>query len=427
MTVNDTGSSDGSSTNLSYPSCDYNLTSWEQTMDKMYTYFYLLLFIPGLFLNFTALWVLCKHFSKKTKAVIYMINLAFADLVHILSLPLRIYYYFTHTWPFGKNICLLCFYLKYFNMYAAIVFLVCISMQRYVFLTNPFTARRWRRRYDLLISIAVWVFVGVACLPFILMRSSGSSNNTTSITYTSNPLNETFTQPFSATTKAYVQMSSTTFSLNSSSLSSKNSCFKDLPIRKVSIPLAVTMIAMCELFGFLIPLVCISYCSIRIAWSLNHRKPQEQQDSTAPNSSTRSRLQSVTSNGQGDKNHEKHATAEKRRALQIVLSCSALFLLCFTPYHINFLLYMMVSQNFILNCATRLAVKQFHPVSLCLASMSCCLNPLLYYFLNAEFRMHLRRTSSFSSSFLSSPISSPKECPAQAKLLRMESTCSERE
>ncbi|KAK5612591.1 hypothetical protein CRENBAI_010983 [Crenichthys baileyi] len=384
MPVKLTGSTEGFSTNLSSSSCGHNLTDWNQTMDKMYTYFYLLLFIPGLLLNTTALWVLCKHFSKKTKAVIFMINLALADLVHILSLPLRIYYYFTHTWPFGQSLCLLCFYLKYFNMYAAIVFLVCISVQRYVFLLNPFTARRWRRRYDLLISIGVWVFVGVACSPFILMRSSGSSNNTAS-------------------------------------------CFKDLPIRKVSATLGVTMITLCELFGFVIPLICIIYCSIRIAWSLNHRQTLDQQNSTAPSSSARSRLQSITSNGQTDKNHEKDVNSEKRRALRMVLSCSALFLLCFAPYHINFLLYLMVSQNFVLHCSTRLAVKQFHPVSLCLASMSCCLNPLLYYFLNAEFRMHLRRTSSFSSSFLSSPISSPKQCPAQARLLRMESTCSDRE
>ncbi|XP_015248041.1 PREDICTED: putative P2Y purinoceptor 10 isoform X2 [Cyprinodon variegatus] len=397
--------------------------SWDQSMDTMYTYFYLLLFIPGLLLNTTALWVLCKHFSKKTKAVIFMINLALADLVHILSLPLRIYYYFTHTWPFGQSLCLLCFYLKYLNMYAAILFLVCISLQRYVFLLNPFTARRWRRRYDLLISIAVWVIVSISCSPFILMRSSGSSNNNTP----SNPLNANFTH-LSSSTNLYMQPSFTPSSMSHpDSVTHKTSCFKDLPIRKISIPLAITMMTMCELFGFLMPLICISYCSCRIAWSLNHRKTEDQQNSTAPSSSTRSRLQSITSNGQGDKNHEKHVNSEKRRALRMVLSCSALFLLCFTPYHINFLLYLMVSQDFVFHCATRLAVKQFHPVSLCMASMSCCLNPLLYYFLNAEFRMHLRRTSSFSSSFVSSPISSPKHCAAQARLLRMESSCSERE
>lgn len=63
-------------------------------------------------------------YSNKSKTVIFMINLALADLAHILSLPLRIYYYFTHTWPFGRGMCLFCFYLKYLNMYAAIVFLV---------------------------------------------------------------------------------------------------------------------------------------------------------------------------------------------------------------------------------------------------------------------------------------------------------------
>lgn len=41
--------------------CNDNLTSWNKSMEKMYTYFYLLLFIPGLLLNTTALWVLCRH------------------------------------------------------------------------------------------------------------------------------------------------------------------------------------------------------------------------------------------------------------------------------------------------------------------------------------------------------------------------------
>lgn len=41
--------------------CNYNLSQWEESMDKMYTGFYLLLFIPGLLLNTTALYVLCRH------------------------------------------------------------------------------------------------------------------------------------------------------------------------------------------------------------------------------------------------------------------------------------------------------------------------------------------------------------------------------
>lgn len=410
--------------------CRHNMSSWEEHMEKMYTYFYLVVFIPGLLLNTTALWVLCRHISKKTKAVIFMINLAFADLAHILSLPLRIYYYFTHTWPFGRSICLFCFYLKYLNMYAAIVFLVCISVQRCVFLLDPFAARRWRRRYDLLISMAVWVVVGLACSPFILMRSNSNSSTSTSVSVhpvynTSYALEATSTPHPSAHTELYVTPLSTS---PITTTSTKVGCFKDLPMRRLPLTLAITMMALAELFGFLIPLACISYSSFKIARSLMQNHSQEQGSVTLNNSTTvRTRMQSVTSNCQSDKYHEKQTNGEKRRALRMVLSCSVLFLFCFAPYHLNFVLYLMVSQDILSHCATRLAVRQFHPVSLCLASLSCCLNPLLYYFLTAEFRLHLtRRTSSFSS-FLSSPVSSPTQHTIMHRLMSMESSSSERE
>ncbi|KAM9741992.1 putative P2Y purinoceptor 10 [Menidia menidia] len=408
MTSNTTGST----------LCNYNLTRWNESMDGMYTYFYLLLFIPGLLLNTTALWVLCRHISKKTKAVIFMINLALADLAQTLSLPLRIYYYFTHTWPFGQGMCLFCFYLKYLNMYAAIVFLGCISVQRCVFLLDPFAARRWRRRYDLLISVIVWVVVGLGCSPFILMRSKSGALTAANV---SRPLGIVSTQLSPGRPEPFTWPLSTAPSVQTTP--DRGSCFKDLPIRKVNFSMAVSMLSLAELFGFVIPLICISYSSVRIAWSLKHSQAQDEQSAASSGSTARSRLQSVTSNGQPDK-YDRHANGEKQRALRMVLSCAALFLFCFAPYHINFLLFMMVSQDYVSHCATRLAVKQFHPVSLCMASLSCCLNPLLYYFLTAEFRKHLtKRTSSFSSSLLSSPTT----CPARSKLLRLESTCSERD
>ncbi|KAM4555977.1 putative P2Y purinoceptor 10 isoform 1-T2 [Odontesthes bonariensis] len=421
MTQNTTGSlADNSPI-----SCNDSLITWNQSMDKMYTYFYLLLFIPALLLNTIAVWVLCRHISKKTKAVIFMINLALADLAHTLSLPLRIYYYFTHTWPFGRSICMFCFYLKYLNMYAAIMFLMCISVQRCAFLLDPFVARRWRRRYDLLISVIVWVVVGLACSPFILMRIS--SNSALTATNISHSLDITFTPQPLDPTKPFMQQPLHT-TVSPPMATSSEGCFKDLPYRKVRFSVAVTMMTLAELFGFLIPLICISYSSIRIAWSLKRSQSPEQQNSTTLGSSTHSRLQSVTSNGQPDQYSDSRANSEKQRGLRMVLSCCALFLFCFAPYHINFLLFLMVSQNYVSHCATRLAVKQFHPVSLCMASLSCCLNPLLYYFLTAEFRRHLgKRTSSFSSSLFSSPISSPTDCPTRTTLLRIGSSCSERE
>ncbi|XP_034037580.1 putative P2Y purinoceptor 10 [Thalassophryne amazonica] len=403
--------------------CAHNMTTWDEQMYQLYTYFYLFLFIPGLLLNTFALWVLCRHISKKTKAAIFMINLSLADLAHILSLPLRIYYYFTHTWPFGHSICLFCFYLKFFNMYAAIAFLVCISVQRCVFLLNPFAARRWRQRYDLAISILVWVVVGVACSPFILMRNS--TNSSTGVKTQSSVAHSVTYSLVVSTTLPPVD---TTLTVRPASSTSKLTCFKDLPIRRLPVSTAITVMALAELFGFLIPLVAISYSSIRITRSLKQRQSEDQQNSTRHNSSAFLRLQSVTSTCQADRQPQKQTNSEKRRALRMVLSCTCLFLFCFAPYHINFLLYMMVSQDILSHCATRLAVQQFHPLSLCLASMSCCLNPLLYYFLTAEFRSHLtKRTFSFTSSAMSSPVSSPSYHPALNRMMSMESSLSDRE
>ncbi|XP_061902036.1 uncharacterized protein LOC133649220 [Entelurus aequoreus] len=362
MTLNASRSWHGSL--MANSSCGHNMTEWEELMDKMYTYFYLLLFIPGLLLNTIALWFFCTQNRKKIKTVIFMVNLALADLVHILSLPLRIYYYLTHTWPFGHIVCLLCFYLKYLNMYAAIGFLTCISVQRCVFLLDPFSTRRWRSRFDLAISVLVWVLVGLACSPFIVMRASSSASNP-SIT-SQHVLNKS----------AFLHVTQ-----------EPARCFKDLPMRQVPLPLGVTLMVFCELFGFLIPLVCISYSSVCISRSLYQSYSQ-----ASGNSSLR-RLSSFTS---ADINQ---TNGEKRHALRMVLSCSIVFLLCFAPYHINFLLYLMVQQGLVSDCAFRLAVRQFHPVSLCLANLSCCLNPLLYYFLTAEFKLHFsRRTLSSTSS-----------------------------
>ncbi|XP_077433482.1 putative P2Y purinoceptor 10 isoform X2 [Vanacampus margaritifer] len=364
-----------------------------------------------------ALWVLCRHIRRKTKTVIFMINLALADLIHILSLPLRIYYYLTHTWPFGHSICLLCFYLKYLNMYAAIGFLMCISVQRCVFLLDPFSTRRWRSRYDLVISMLVWLLVALACSPFILMRASTSDSPL--LLNKSSFLNVTLTQQ--PTTYLTLSVTSPTSSVSGFGESSKTNttqvgCFKDLPIRHVPLPLAVTLMVLAELFGFLIPLACISSSSICISRSLYQKKDQVSSNLTL-SPTTRSRLPSST---RAVKNQEKQqANGEKRRALRMVLSCSLVFLLCFAPYHINFLLYLMVQQDLVSECATRVAVRQFHPVSLCLASLSCCLNPLLYYFLTAEFRFHLsRRSSSFASSLVSS------QHPAMQRLLSFESSSS---
>ncbi|XP_007055351.1 putative P2Y purinoceptor 10 [Chelonia mydas] len=290
---------------------------------SLYATTYTIIFIPGLLANSVALWVLCRFISKKNKAVIFMINLAVADLAHVLSLPLRIYYYINHMWPFGSFLCQLCFYLKYLNMYASICFLTCISIQRYLFLLHPFKAKDWKCRYDVTISAVVWIIVGAACSPVPILRSPTLSNNT-------------------------------------------NTCFADLEVKQMTMGASITSVTIAELLGFVVPLVIIAYCTWKMRQSLQECQVPLQQRS------------------------------EKEKALRMILMCAAVFFICFTPYHINFPLFMMVKQNVITNCSTRRSTLHFHPVSLCLASLNCCLDPILYYFITSEFQNKLLRCSGFA-------------------------------
>ncbi|XP_006002263.1 putative P2Y purinoceptor 10 [Latimeria chalumnae] len=277
-----------------------------------------LIFIPGLLANSIALWVLCSYINKKSKAVIFMINLAFADLAHVLTLPLRIFYYLNHNWPFGNGLCLLCFYLKYLNMYASIGFLVCISIQRCVFLISPFRAKSWKRRYDICISAALWVIVGAGCSPFVFLRNSTNKNQT---------------------------------------------CFADLPMKKPNLLVTATMVVAGDLTGFVIPFFTIMICSWKTWKTLK-----------------------------GDVFI--HNKREKQKALRLVITCAVVFLICFAPYHLNFPLYVMSTTDVITNCETRKHILTFHPISLCLASLNCCLDPVIYYFMTTEFREQLSRHGS---------------------------------
>ncbi|XP_051877833.1 probable G-protein coupled receptor 174 [Pristis pectinata] len=297
-----------------------NCTDERSAADFLYAIMYVIIFIPGLISNVLALWVFHAYIKETKRAVIFMINLAIADLAQVMSLPLRIFYYLNHDWPFGRFLCMFCFYLKYVNMYASIFFLVCISIRRCLFLIQPFKYNDCKRRYDVYASIIGWVIVGLACLPFPLMRIDTRNNS-----------------------------------------SNFNSCFTALPIIQIGIPTSVAMFTLAELTGFVLPLIITMICSWKTMMSLR------------------------------EKNSVLQDSGEKKKALKMVLTCTMVFLVCFAPYHITFPLHFLALSGHIQDCAARKFILKFHPVALCLASLNCCLDPVIYYFTTDEFKRRLSR------------------------------------
>ncbi|KAL7824747.1 hypothetical protein SRHO_G00128040 [Serrasalmus rhombeus] len=203
-----------------------NATEIKEYQHYIYAIIYSVILVPGLISNVLALWVFHVYVKETKKAVIFMINLAIADLLQVLSLPLRIYYYLNKSWPFGHALCMFCFYLKYVNMYASIYFLACISVRRCLLIIYPLrynAMKRWRDRGWCAVG---WFIVCIGCLPFPLLRKDS-------------PMQEI--------------------------------CFSELPMVSLSMASGVTLVTMAEIAGFLLPLGLVLTCTWLTAASLREK------------------------------------------------------------------------------------------------------------------------------------------------------------
>ncbi|XP_060747312.1 lysophosphatidic acid receptor 6-like [Tachysurus vachellii] len=153
------------------------------TVDTRYrfTYYqisYSLIFTCGLASNGMALWRLWLTPWSVTSTMVYMANLAVVDLFFILSLPLRIYYYYNRShsmaWSPGSVFCQLTFTLKYISMYGGIFFLVCIGLDRYFAVTHPVLRRPKQLHNAYMISTTIWLMVLALSLALPFMHSADS-------------------------------------------------------------------------------------------------------------------------------------------------------------------------------------------------------------------------------------------------------------
>nr|XP_013811562.1 PREDICTED: proteinase-activated receptor 4 [Apteryx mantelli mantelli] len=134
---------------------------------------YTLVFLVGLPSNGLALWVLATRAEKLTSTV-FLMNLAAADLLLVLVLPFKIFYYFLgNHWPFGEGLCRLTTAFFYGNMYCSVLLLTCISVDRYLAVVHPFFSRSFRTpAFAACICTAIWLCAAVLTLPLMLQQQS---------------------------------------------------------------------------------------------------------------------------------------------------------------------------------------------------------------------------------------------------------------
>nr|XP_033813968.1 G-protein coupled receptor 55-like [Geotrypetes seraphini] len=281
-------------------------------VDNLMKYFHLVIYIPtficGLILNVLALWVFCYSLRKWTESSIYMMNLAVADLLLLLSFPFKIHFSTSdHQGP--KLLCAFMESIYFVNMYGSIFIITCISLDRYVVIKHPFKARLLRSpKKALLTCCCIWMVVWLGSIP--IYDFHGTNDQTIR-------------------------------------------CFHNISDKSWNAPIIFSL----EIFGFLIPLAIVAYCSIQIIKTLVHHRKVEQE------------------------------TTDYTECIFIITANFVSFVICFTPSHLGIFLQFLVRQHAISDCSMMQNISLFIQMTMCLANINCCLDAICYYFAAKEFRV----------------------------------------
>ncbi|KAI7795917.1 putative coagulation factor II thrombin receptor-like 1 [Triplophysa rosa] len=134
---------------------------------------YIIVFVLGLPSNAMALWVLLFRSKKIHPSSIYMGNLALADLMFVILTPLKIAYHLKgNNWTFGEGMCKVMVGFFYGNMYCSILFIMCLSVQRYWVCAHPLSQQRKNNKLAIILSVCIWIFILVSSTPLYLYQQT---------------------------------------------------------------------------------------------------------------------------------------------------------------------------------------------------------------------------------------------------------------
>nr|BAA31458.1 CXC chemokine receptor-1 [Cyprinus carpio] len=122
--------------------------------------FYVLIFLMAVPGNLIVGWVIASNKHSLSTSDVYLFNLMLADTLLALILPFSAVSVI-HGWVFGDIACKLVSLVKEVNFYTSILFLVCISVDRYMVIVRAMESRKARRRLCSGVACALVWFLGL--------------------------------------------------------------------------------------------------------------------------------------------------------------------------------------------------------------------------------------------------------------------------
>lgn len=149
----------------------------KETLHIVSVVIYSLAFLLGVAGNAIVIWVTAFK-SKRTVNSVWLQNLATADLVFVLFLPFSIDYVLRDfNWIFGWDMCKLNSFVCTVNMYASVLSLTVLSLDRYISLVHLSWCLRFRTvRHAWGVCAVIWVVSMLLSSPALIFRQTVSYN-----------------------------------------------------------------------------------------------------------------------------------------------------------------------------------------------------------------------------------------------------------
>ncbi|GCB65227.1 neuropeptides B/W receptor type 2b [Scyliorhinus torazame] len=156
-----------------YKGAESNFTISEQYPDLyiILPVIYAVICAAGLTGNTAVIYVILKAPNMKTVTNMFILNLAIADDLFTLVLPINIADHLLYYWPFGEVMCKLILSIDHYNIFSSVYFLTVMSIDRYLVVLATVRSKKLpHRTYRAakIVSLCVWVLVTIIVLPFTI-------------------------------------------------------------------------------------------------------------------------------------------------------------------------------------------------------------------------------------------------------------------
>lgn len=127
--------------------------------------------------NLTVVWIYLNFRRRlKTMSDVYLLNLAVADLLFLVTLPLWAAEAL-QSWNFGPTLCKMVSALYKVNLFSSTLLLTCISVDRYIVIvqtTKAQNSQSERRRWSGAVCVGVWLLALVLATPELVFSSTAA-------------------------------------------------------------------------------------------------------------------------------------------------------------------------------------------------------------------------------------------------------------